>query len=97
MEENRQEAQKLIQKVLKEKSFLILTEEEKALIIEVYNDDMKAESKNYKKYLTLNQNEKLKNILVLTLKDYLGSWHISTQEMEEISQYIQDIQGISID
>jgi len=87
----RDEAEILIKKVLQEKSFLILTENEKKLIIESYTDEMKIESKNYDEYLSLSQNEKLTNILVFVLKEYLGSWHVSSDEMKEISDYMKEI------
>lgn len=85
------EAEILIKKILKEKSFLILTEEEKSFLFDVYSDDMKIASKNYEEYLALTDSEKLSNILVLVLKEYLGSWHVSTAEMKEISNYIESI------
>jgi hypothetical protein len=91
MEEKRADAELLIKKVLQEKSFLVLTQEDKSLIIDVYDDEMRIESTNYEEYLLLDESEKLNNILVLVLKDYLGSWHVSTEEMKEISDYIQSI------
>jgi len=87
----RDEAAILIKKVLQEKSFLILTENEKELIIDSYSDEMKIESKNYDKYLSLSLNEKLTNIVLFAIKEYLGSWHVSSDEMKEISEYMKEI------
>jgi hypothetical protein len=92
MEQTRRaEAEVLIKKVLKEKSFLNLTEKEKIFLIDVYSDDMKEASRNYEKYLLLSESEKLVNIVVLVLKEYIGSWHVTTDEMKEISDYLQSI------
>ena len=89
--EKRADAELLIKKVLQEKSFLVLTQADKLLIIDAYDDEMRIESINYEEYLLLDESEKLNNILVLVLKDYLGSWHVSSEEMKEISDYIQSI------
>jgi hypothetical protein len=89
--EKRADAELLIKKVLQEKSFLVLTQADKLLIIDAYDDEMRIESVNYEEYLLLDESEKLNNILVLVLKDYLGSWHVSSEEMKEISDYIQSI------
>jgi len=88
------EAEALIKKVLTEKSFLTLTEKEKAFLIEFYNDDMKSASKNYEEYLLLSESEKLVDIVVLALKEYIGNWHVSTKEMQEISEYLETISKI---
>lgn len=93
-QERRIEAEILIKKVLKEKSFLNLTEEEKIFLIDVYSDDMKEASSNYKKYLLLSESEKLVNIVILVLKEYMGSWHVSTDEMKDISEYIKNISTV---
>jgi len=90
-EDKRVEAEKLIKKVLQEKSFLILTEEDKIFLVEEYSDDMKIASKNYEEYLLLPESQKLVNIVVLALQEYLGNWHVSTDEMKDISDYLQSI------
>jgi len=90
----RMDAEILIKKVLKEKSFRILTEEEKTFLFDVYSFDMKVACKDYEKYLLLSESEKLANILVLVLKEYMGSWHVTSEEMKEISEYIQTISKI---
>ena len=91
MEEKRETAELLIKKVLEKKSYLILTEEEKLMIINAYSDEMRIENKDYERYLSLSVIEKLDNIVVLVLKEYLGSWHVSSSEMNEISEYMKDI------
>jgi len=91
MEEKRETAELLIKKVLEQKSYLILTEEEKLMIINAYSDEMRIENKDYERYLSLSVIEKLDNIVVLVLKEYLGSWHVSSSEMNEISEYMKDI------
>ena len=91
MEQDMIKAEMLIKKILKEKSFVSLTDEEKSFLIDFYDDDMKAVMKSYKEYLLLPVLEKLVNIVIYTLKEYLGSWHVTTEEMEEISQYLQNI------
>jgi len=90
-QERRNEAELLIKKVLKEKSFLVLTENEKHFLIDVYNDEMKIASDDYENYQKLPESQKLVNILILALKEYIGSWHVSTKEMEDISKYIESI------
>ena len=91
MEEKRETAGLLIKKVLEQKSYLILTEEEKLMIIDAYSDEMRIEKKDYERYLSLSVIEKLDNIVVLVLKEYLGGWHVSSSEMNEISEYMKDI------
>jgi len=83
-----EKAELLIKKVLKEKSFESLSKEDRDFLIEEYSDEMKIESKNYDEYLSLPTQKKLVNIIVYSLKEYLGSWHVSTQEMKEISEYL---------
>lgn len=90
-QERRNEAELLIKKVLKEKSFLVLTENEKHFLIDVYNDEMKIASDDYENYQKLPESQKLINIVILALKEYIGSWHVSTKEMEDISKYIESI------
>jgi len=90
-QERRNEAELLIKKVLKEKSFLALTENEKHFLIDVYNDEMKIASDDYENYQKLPESQKLVNIVILALKEYIGSWHVSTKEMEDISKYIESI------
>ncbi|BFU77069.1 hypothetical protein ALC152_02840 [Arcobacter sp. 15-2] len=90
-QERRNEAELLIKKVLKEKSFLVLTENEKHFLIDVYNDEMKIASDDYENYQKLPESQKLVNIVILALKEYIGSWHVSTKEMEDISKYIESI------
>jgi len=90
-QERRNEAELLIKKVLKEKSFLALTENEKHFLIDVYNDEMKIASDDYENYQKLPESQKLINIVILALKEYIGSWHVSTKEMEDISKYIESI------
>lgn len=90
-QERRNEAELLIKKVLKEKSFLVLTENEKHFLIDVYNDEMKIASDDYVNYQKLPESQKLVNIVILALKEYIGSWHVSTKEMEDISKYIESI------
>jgi len=85
----REEAEKLIQKILKEKSFSVITQDEKNFLFEEYTDEMKIESKSYEKYLGLSDTEKLENIMVHSLKEYIGGWHVTPEEMSEISNYIQ--------
>ena len=91
MEEKRETAELLIKKVLEQKSYLILTEEEKLMIIDAYSDEMRIENKDYERYLSLSVIEKLDNIVVLVLKEYLGSWHVSSSEMSEVSEYMEGI------
>lgn len=95
MEQNRREkAELLIKKVLEEKSFTSLTEEDKSFLIDEYSDEMKIVSKNYDEYLALPTQQKLVNIIIYSLKEYLGSWHVSTKEMQEISEYLETISKI---
>jgi len=95
MEQNRREkAELLVKKVLQEKSFLSLSEEDKSFLIEEYSDEMKIQSKDYGEYLSLPTEQKLVNIIVSVLKEYIGSWHVSTKEMKEISQYLETISKI---
>jgi len=86
-----EEAEILIKKILQEKSFANLREEEKTFLIDFYDDDMKVMMKNYKEYLLLPVSEKLVNIVMYVLKEYIGSWHVTPKEMEEISSYLRDI------
>jgi len=90
-QKRRQEAEILVKKILQEKSFLNLTQEDKTLLFDVYDDDMKVASKNYNEYLLLPESERLVNIVILVLKEYIGSWHVTPSEMEEISEYLKDI------
>jgi len=90
-QENRKKAEELVKNVLHKKSFMVLSQEEKLFIIDEYQEEMKIESKDYETYLQLDEIDKLNNILVLVLKDYLGSWHVSSEEMKEISEYIATI------
>jgi len=95
MEQNRREkAELLVRKVLEEKSFESLSEGDKSFLIDEYSDEMKIESKNYDDYLALSVQQKLVNIIIYSLKEYLGSWHVSTQEMNEISEYLKTISKI---
>lgn len=91
MEERRLEAEGLIKKVIQEKSLIILSEEEKAFLIDFYNDDMKDACRDYKGYLELAESQKIMNIIILVLKEYLGSWHISSNEVQEISACLEAI------
>ena len=95
MEEKRRlEAEELIKKVIREKSFLNLSDEEKKCILDVYSDDMKAASNDYDMYLLLPESKKLVNIVVFVLKEYVANWHVTPAQMKEISQYIQDISKV---
>jgi hypothetical protein len=93
-EERRIAADVLIKKVLKEKSFKCLTEQDKTFLFDVYEDDIKVASSNYREYLLLPESEKLVNLLVLVLKVYIGNWHVTTEEMNEISEYIKNISKV---
>ena len=95
MEEVRRvEAEVLIKKVLKEKSFLILSAQEKTFLFDVYSDEMKVASNNYDEYLLLSESEKLVNIVILVLKEYMGNWHVTPEEMKEISEHLHNIAKI---
>ncbi len=90
-QQKKEQAEILIKKVLEEKSFLVLTQEEKTFLIDVYSDEMKVASSDYEKYLALNETDKLVDIVLVALKEYMGSWHVSTEEMNDLSEYIKGI------
>ncbi|MGB5866492.1 MAG: hypothetical protein WBG69_01350 [Arcobacteraceae bacterium] len=91
MKQQREQAEILIKKVLEEKSFLVLTQEEKTFLIDEYSDEMKVASSDYEKYLALSESEKLVDIVLVALKEYMGSWHVSTEQMNELSEYMKGI------
>lgn len=94
MDQESQVAEALIKDILQQKSFTHLTEKEKLFLIDFYSDDMKDACRNYKGYLALPQSQKLMNIIVLVLKEYLGSWHITSDEVAQISSYLQELSSI---
>jgi len=94
-QDRRKDAERLVKLVLEKKSFLILSEDDKRLILDVFEDDMKVESNDYKKYCSLSESKKLENIVIYNLKVYLGNWHVSSDEMEDISEYMKNITKLS--
>jgi len=89
--EKREKAEIIIKKILQEKSLSVINQDEKAFLFDVYSDDMKIASKDYELFLTLPESEKLINIILVVLKEYIGSWHVSPEEMKQLSEYIKTI------
>lgn len=89
--DNRAKAEELIKKILEKKSFLVLNEDEKQFLFDTFSEDMKRVTKNYDEYLKLSDALKLEHIVMVALKEYMGSWHVTPEQMVELSEYVQAI------